>query len=73
MVVIRERLKTTQSRQKYYANVRQRELEFEVTDWAFFKVFPMKGDMRFRKKGKLNPRYIIPYQILRKIRNMTYE
>lgn len=33
----------------------------------------MKGVMRFREKGKLNPRYIGPYQIRRKIENVTYE
>ena len=33
--VIRERLKTARSFQKSYADVRQRELEFEVSDWVF--------------------------------------
>ncbi|WMV35099.1 hypothetical protein MTR67_028484 [Solanum verrucosum] len=32
--VIQERLKTAQSRQKSYTDVRRRELEFEVDDWA---------------------------------------
>ncbi|KAH0650287.1 hypothetical protein KY284_030199 [Solanum tuberosum] len=50
---IRDRLKTAQSRQKSYADVRRRELEFQVDDWVFLKVSPMKGVMRFAKKGKL--------------------
>ena len=29
--------------------------------------------MQFRKRGKLSPRYIGPYQILRKIGAVTYE
>ena len=33
--LIRDRLKTAQSRQKSYADVRRRELEFQVNDWVF--------------------------------------
>ncbi|WMV58173.1 hypothetical protein MTR67_051558 [Solanum verrucosum] len=65
--VIQERLKTTQSRQKSYINVRRRDLEFEVDDWVYLKVSPMKGVMRFGKKGKLSPRYICPYRISKRI------
>ncbi|XP_070025018.1 uncharacterized protein [Nicotiana sylvestris] len=54
--VIKERLKTTQSCQKSYSNVRRRDLEFKEDDWVFLKVSPMKGVMRFGKKGKLSPR-----------------
>ena len=53
--LIRDRLKTAQSRQKSYAYVRRRELEFQVDDWVFLKVSPMKGVMRFGKKGKISP------------------
>ena len=45
--LIRDRLKTAQSCQKSYADVRRRELEFQVDDWVFLKVLPMKGVMRF--------------------------
>ena len=44
--LIRDRLKTAQSRQKSYADVRRRNLEFQVDDWVFLKVSPMKGVMR---------------------------
>ena len=43
--LIRDRLKTAQSRQKSYADVRKRELELQVDDWVFLKVSPMKGVM----------------------------
>ncbi|XP_060175500.1 uncharacterized protein LOC132606150 [Lycium barbarum] len=33
----------------------------------------MKGVMRFGKKGKLSPRYIGPYLIIRKIGKVAYE
>ncbi|KAH0657753.1 hypothetical protein KY289_026501 [Solanum tuberosum] len=71
--VIQERLKTAQSRPKSYIYVRRRALEFEVDDWVYLKVSPMKGVMRFRKKGKLSPRYIGPYRIVKRIGNVAYE
>ncbi|WMV41184.1 hypothetical protein MTR67_034569 [Solanum verrucosum] len=33
----------------------------------------MKGVMRFGKKGKLSPRYVGPYKILRRIDKVDYE
>nr|AAT39297.2 Gag-pol protein, putative [Solanum demissum] len=71
--VIQERLKTAQSRQKSYIDVRTRALEFEVDDWVYLKVSPMKGVMRFGKKGKLSPQYIGPYRIAKRIGNVAYE
>ena len=71
--LIRDRLKTTQSRQKSYADVKRRELEFQVDDWVFLKVSPMKRVMRFGKKGKLSPRYIGPYKILKRVVKVAYE
>ena len=41
--VIQKRLKMAQSRQKSHTDVRRRELEFEVDDWVYLKVSPMKG------------------------------
>ena len=71
--LIRDRLKTAQSRQKSYADVRRRELEFQVDDWVFLKVSPMKGVMRFGKKGKFSPRYVGPYKILKRVGEVAYE
>ena len=58
---IQERLKTSQSRQKSYADKRQRPLEFEIGENVFLKVSPFRGLMRFGKKGKLSPRFIGPF------------
>ncbi|WMV50693.1 hypothetical protein MTR67_044078 [Solanum verrucosum] len=71
--LIRDRLKTAQSRQKSYADVRRRELEFQVDDWVFLKVPPMKRVMRFGKKGKLSARYVGPYRILKMISRVAYD
>ncbi|WP_222429774.1 hypothetical protein, partial [Cobetia crustatorum] len=70
--IIRRRLLTAQSRQKSYADTRRRPLEFEVGDHVFLRVSPMKGVLRFGKKGKLTPRFIGPFQILDRVGAMAY-
>ena len=40
---------------------------------VLLKVSPMKGVVRFGKKGKLAPRYIGPFEILQKIGNVSYK
>ncbi|PKI36040.1 hypothetical protein CRG98_043564 [Punica granatum] len=45
---------------------------FQEGDRVFLKVSPWEGIMRFGKKGKLSPRYIEPYEILERIRNVAY-
>jgi hypothetical protein len=54
--IIREILKTAQSTQKSYADNRRRELIFEVGDFVYLKVSPMRSMKRFKVKGKLSPR-----------------
>ena len=71
--LIRDRFNTAQSRHISYADVRRRELEFQVDDWVFSKVLPMKGVMRFGKKGKLSPRYVGPYKIFKMVGKVAYE
>ena len=70
--LIRQRLLTAQSRQKSYADVRHRPLEFEVGDHVFLKVMPKRGVVRFGKRGKLLPRFIGPFEILERIGVVAY-
>ncbi|WMV09800.1 hypothetical protein MTR67_003185 [Solanum verrucosum] len=44
-----------------------------MDDWVYLKVSPVKGVMRFGRKGKLSPRYIGPYRISKRIDNVAYE
>jgi hypothetical protein len=54
--MVRESLKVAQSQQKSYADKRRRDLSFEVGDFVYLKVSPMRGTHRFKVKGKLAPR-----------------
>ena len=71
--LIRERLRTAQSRQKSYADRRRRPLEFQEGDYVFLKVSPKKGVFRFGKKGKLAPRYIGPFEVIKVIGKAAYQ
>ncbi|WMV19191.1 hypothetical protein MTR67_012576 [Solanum verrucosum] len=71
--LIRDRLKIAQSHQKSYADVRRIDLEFEIDDWVFLESVTYEGVMRFGKKGKLSPRYVGPYRILKRVGNVAYE
>lgn len=71
--IIVDRLKTAQSRQKSYADKRGKPLEFQPDDLVFLKVSPRKGINRFGVKGKLAPRYIGPFPVLKKVGTVSYK
>ena len=70
--VIRQRLKAARDRQKSYDDLKRREIEYEVGDKVFLKVSPWRKILRFGQKGKLNPRFIGPYEILKRVGPMAY-
>ncbi|KAK1651502.1 hypothetical protein QYE76_069307 [Lolium multiflorum] len=70
---IREYLKTAQSRQKSYADKRRREMTFEIGDFVYLKVSPLKGMQRFQVKGKLAPRYVGPFKVLSRRGEVSYQ
>ncbi|KAD5318337.1 hypothetical protein E3N88_18283 [Mikania micrantha] len=53
-------------------NKRRRPIEFQVGDFVLLKVSPWKGVIRFRKRGKLSPRFIGPFRIIARIGNVAY-
>jgi hypothetical protein len=70
--MVRENLRVVQSRQKSYADHRRRELSFEVGDFVYLKVSPMRGLSRFKVRGKLTPRFIGPFNVLEKRGEVAY-
>ena len=72
MPIIQQRLKTAFSRQKSYADPKRKDVSFSARDMVILKVSPMKGVMRFGRKGKLAPRYIGPFEIRSKVGEVAY-
>jgi hypothetical protein len=70
---IRENLRVAQSRQKSYADNRRRDLAFEVGDYVYLKVSPMRSVKRFNMKGKLAPRYVGPFRVLNRRGEVAYQ
>ena len=70
---IQEKLLAAQSRQKEYADRKVRDLDFMEGEQVLLKVSPMKGVMRFGKRGKLSPRYIGQFEVLKRVGEVAYE
>jgi hypothetical protein len=71
--MVKENLRVAQSRQKSYADHIRRELSFEVGDFVYLKVSPMRGLRRFKVRGKLATRIIGPFKILEKRGEVAYQ
>jgi hypothetical protein len=66
-------LKVAQSRQKSYADKRRRDPSFEIGDFVYLKISPMRGTRRFKVKGKLAPRYVGPLKIVDRRGEVAYQ
>jgi hypothetical protein len=71
--IIRERLKTAQSRQKSYYDRHHQDVSYEIGEKAYLRVTPLKGVHRFGIKGKLAPRYVGPFFIIAKRGELAYQ
>ncbi|GKC31103.1 putative reverse transcriptase domain-containing protein, partial [Tanacetum coccineum] len=69
---IKDRLKAAHDHQKSYANKRRKPLKFSVGNYVLLKVSPWKGLVRFGKKGKLAPRFVGPFEIIKKVGPVAY-
>ena len=70
--IIQQRLKAASDRQKSYADLKRKDIEYVVRDKVFLKVSPWKKLLRFGKKEKLSPRFIGPYEVLERIEPVAY-
>lgn len=66
-------MEVAQDRQKKYADHDRKGMDFEPGEAVLLKVSPWKGVTRFGKSGKLKPRYVGPFEILRRDRKVAYE
>nr|GEV78345.1 putative reverse transcriptase domain-containing protein [Tanacetum cinerariifolium] len=73
IVQIKNRLLTARSRQKSYADVRHKTIEFSVGDMVMSKVSPWKGVICFGKREKLSPRYVGPFKIIDRVGPVAYK
>jgi hypothetical protein len=71
--MVRENLKLALSRHKSYADNQRRELRFQVGDYVYLKVSPMRGLRHFKIRGKLAPRYIGPLKIREQRGEVAYQ
>nr|GEV05371.1 putative reverse transcriptase domain-containing protein [Tanacetum cinerariifolium] len=73
IIQIKQRMQAARDRQKSYADLKRRPMEFQVRDKVMLKVSPWKGVVRFSKRGKLNPRYVGPLNVLERVRDVAYK
>ncbi|GJS40840.1 putative reverse transcriptase domain-containing protein [Tanacetum coccineum] len=67
-----ERMQAAHDRQKSYADLKRKPMEFQVRDMVMLKVSPWKGVVHFGKWGKLNLRYVGPFKVLEKVGSVVH-
>nr|GFC64060.1 putative reverse transcriptase domain-containing protein [Tanacetum cinerariifolium] len=73
IVQIKQRMQAVRDRQKSYADLKHKPMEFQVGDKVMLKVSPWKGVVRFGKRGKLNPMYVRAFKVLEEIGKVAYK
>ncbi|GJW73798.1 putative reverse transcriptase domain-containing protein [Tanacetum coccineum] len=73
IIQIKQRMQVARDRQKSYADLKHKPMEFQVGDKVMLKVSPWKGVVRFGKRGKLNPKYVGPFKLLEKVGSVVYK
>nr|GEY26117.1 putative reverse transcriptase domain-containing protein [Tanacetum cinerariifolium] len=73
IVQIKQRMQAAHDRQKSYADLKRKPMEFQVGDKVMLKFSPWKGVERFGKWGKLNPRYVGPFKVFERIGDVAYK
>nr|GFB49259.1 putative reverse transcriptase domain-containing protein [Tanacetum cinerariifolium] len=73
IIQIKQRMQAACDRQKSYVDPKRKPMEFHVEDKVMLKISPWKGVVRFGKRGKLNLRYVGPFKVLERFRDVAYK
>ncbi|GJS24588.1 putative reverse transcriptase domain-containing protein [Tanacetum coccineum] len=73
IIQIKQRMQVAHDRQKSYADLKRKPMDFQVGDKVMLKVSPWKGVVRFGKRGELNPRYVGPFKVLERVGDVSYK
>ncbi|GJU62700.1 putative reverse transcriptase domain-containing protein [Tanacetum coccineum] len=73
IIQIKQRMQAARDRQKSYADLKGKPMEFQVGDKVMLKVSPWKRVVHFGKRGKLNHRYVGPFKVLEKVGEVAYK
>ncbi|GJX66338.1 putative reverse transcriptase domain-containing protein [Tanacetum coccineum] len=72
IIQVKQRMQAARDRQKSYADLKRKPMEFEVGDKVMLKVSPWKGVVRFAKRGKLNPRFVGPFKVIKRVGDVAF-
>ncbi|GKC68817.1 putative reverse transcriptase domain-containing protein [Tanacetum coccineum] len=73
IIQIKQRIQVARDRQKSYADLKRKPMDFQVGDNVMLKVSPWKEVIHFGKRGKLNPRYVRPFKVLEMVGSVAYK
>ncbi|GJV88448.1 hypothetical protein Tco_1532386 [Tanacetum coccineum] len=66
-------MQVARDKQKSYADLKRKPMEFQVRDKVRLKVSPWKGVVHFGNRGKLNPRYVGTFKVLEQVGAVAYK
>ncbi|GJS04645.1 putative reverse transcriptase domain-containing protein [Tanacetum coccineum] len=73
IIQVKQRMQAGRDRQKSYADSKRKPMEFEVGYKVMLKVSPWKGVVHFGKRGKLNPRFVGPFKVIKRVGDVAYK
>ncbi|GJX88290.1 putative reverse transcriptase domain-containing protein [Tanacetum coccineum] len=73
IIQVKQRMQAARDRQKSYDDLKRKPMEFEVGNKVMLKFSPWKGVVRFGKRGKLNPRFVGPFKVIKRVGDVAYK